>query len=128
MIVATLEDALKLFSCNEYKQMLKAVRTRLVLKERVLFYAVRQHLIKMCKFCHNTVMVEFTSVALHQRHTNYPPEGYCWKERPSGYFSTSHNTSLFLSTHRGHIPLFLPLTPLPSIASAEEVSHYHLEV
>ncbi len=34
-----------------------------------------------------------------------------WREWPSGYFSTSHNTSLFLSTHRGHIPL----SPSPSL-------------
>lgn len=28
----------------------------------------------------------------------------------SGYFSTSHNTSLFLSTHQGHIPLSFSLS------------------
>lgn len=77
-------------------------------KMKDFYSAVRQQLIKKSKFCHNTVMVEFMLVALHQLHTNYPPEGYCWKERPSGYFSTSHNTSLFLSTHRGTHPSLSP--------------------
>lgn len=71
---------------------------------------------KRCKFCHNTVILAFVFVALHQRHTNYLPEGCCGESGPLDIFLL-HTTPLFSCQHTGDtsLSLILPLSDALSI-------------